>query len=312
VKTIHLTGNLNVDVLLGKLGEWPQPGTETLLESYELRVGGSFGNMALALEALNANVRYISSVGDDNFGHWLEEQLGAAGEQLHSVPGSTALTVGITHLDNQRTFFTHEGHFAQLPVTAIRDSLAQASPGDIFFMGGYFLLPTLREAAGELLSLARERGVRTGLDTGWPTEGWTEEVKAEVTALLPLLDYFIPNEEETVELLGKPATGLRELLELLREFDRWEDLTVIAKLGEYGAALRRAGKTVHLPGSSVDVVDTVGAGDSFDSGFLTALQRGLSVEEAVGIGNRVAAIAVSSNPRRYPGWAEVATSLNVT
>ena len=310
--TILLTGNLNVDVLLGKLDQWPDPGTETLLENYELRVDGSFGNMALALEALNANVRCHSSVGDDNFGDWLKAQLGRAGEQLVTVPSSTALTVGITHADNQRTFFTHEGHFEQLPLGAIRDSLQQAMPGDIFFIGGYFLLPSLREVAGELLALARENGLRTGLDTGWPTEGWTEEVKAEVTALLPHLDYFIPNEEETVALLDADASSLQEIIPLLAQFDRWQELTVVAKLGEHGAALRRDGKTVHMPGEAVEVADTVGAGDSFDAGFLTALQRGHSVEEAVAVGNRVAAIAVASIPRRYPGWDEVAAKLSAS
>ena len=72
--------NVNVDLIMGPLGAWPQPGTENILAESALRVGGSAGNAALAFQALGVPFRLACNVGEDVFGHWLREPFGRRAE----------------------------------------------------------------------------------------------------------------------------------------------------------------------------------------------------------------------------------------
>lgn len=299
-----LVGNVNVDVLLGPLQPWPTPGTETVVDDYELRVGGAAGNTALALMALGLQPTVVATVGDDAFGSWLQEQLGPGGAQLERVAGSTALTVGLTHPDGQRTFVSHLGHLVQHPEEGLAAALATCQPGDLLLLCGYFLMPGLRAAALELVGEARRRGVITLLDTGWPSEGWTDAVKREFFALAAAVDAVSPNREELLAASGEGDLALALAAPELR------GSRVIVKLGADGAALvESAGQRdepLMVAAPKVSVVDTVGAGDTFNAGLLAGLQRGLTWGEALRPAVAAASLAISSRPRRYPSWSELA------
>lgn len=302
-RRVLVVGNVNVDVLLGPLQPWPTPGTETVVDHYELRVGGAAGNTALALMSLGSQPQVVATVGDDAFGSWLEKQLGPDGSELERVSGSTALTVGLTHPDGQRTFVSHLGHLVEHPEERLATALAKADRGDLLLICGYFLMPGLRAAALELVGEARRRGVVTLLDTGWPSEGWTEEVKREFFALATAVDAVSPNREELLA-----ATGADELRMALNA-PELSGSRVIVKLGADGAALvERAGQQqepVAVAAPKVAVADTVGAGDTFNAGLLAGLQRELGWAEALRPAVRAASLAISSRPRRYPSWAEL-------
>src|SRR5581483_8561139 len=91
--TIYVTGNVNVDLIMGPLGQWPKVGTEIVLPHSEIRIGGAAGNTALALAALGAPHRLIASVGDDIFGRWLQSGFAAADWAV--AEGATTVSVGI-------------------------------------------------------------------------------------------------------------------------------------------------------------------------------------------------------------------------
>lgn len=280
-----MTGGVNVDVLLGKVAPWPQVGTEIALDQYALRVGGALGNTALALAALGAEAEFFANVGSDAL-------------------GATALTVGLSHPSGQRTFFTHLGHLERFEVRPLQEAVSWVEAGSLLMVSGYFLLPGLRACAAELMAEARARGVVTLLDTGWPTEGWTDAVKAELQALLAHCDFFLPNLEEVEALTERRdvATGLEAL-------DASCAGRTVVKLGPGGASYRHEGARVTVPALAVKVEDTVGAGDAFNAGFLAALQRGASWQEATTWAVHIASFAVASRPRRYPSWREVAASI---
>ncbi len=298
---VWVLGNVNVDVLLGELVPWPKPGTETVLPHYQLRVGGALGNTALALHALGARASYLGSLGDDALGDWLDAELRQAGCALPRVAASTAVTAGLTHPGGERTFFTHLGHLRSYRVTPAE--LSQVAPGDLCLLCGYFLLPKVRREGLKLLQALHSRGVTTLLDTGWPSDGWTDEVRAEVAALLPHVDYFLPNREEVEGLCG---LSLRDGLERLSSSVKGQ---VLVKLGAEGAGYLEGGRWRHIPAPKVKVVDTVGAGDTFNAGLLAALQRGCALPQAVRIAVEAASLAVATSPRRYPRWEEVAVRL---
>lgn len=299
-----MTGGVNVDVLLGKVAPWPQVGTEVELDQYALRVGGALGNTALALAALGAEAEFFANLGSDALGDWLAGELGASGCALARSPCATALTVGLSHPSGQRTFFTHLGHLERFEVRPLQEAVSRVEAGSLLMVSGYFLLPGLRACAAELMAAARARGVVTLLDTGWPTEGWTPAVKAELQALLAHCDFFLPNLEEVEALTeGSDVTRGLELLDAV-----CAGRTVI-KLGPGGASYRHEGARVTVPAPVVEVEDTVGAGDSFNAGFLAALQQGASWQEATTWAVHTASFAVASRPRRYPSWREVAASV---
>ncbi len=309
---ILVVGNANVDVLLGDVAPWPRTGTELMVDRYELRVGGAAGNTGLALAALGVKggeaSEVIASVGSDALGGWLEDELKGAA-RLTRVPGSTALTVGLTHPDGQRTFVSHLGHLAQLPLERLDTALQGARPGDLLLLCGYFLLPQLREMAPRLLQAARARGIVTTLDTGWPTEGWTEAVRDELLGLLPHLDVFLPNREELLGVAGLADGGgydpaaVDEALARLHERGAGQ---VVVKLGPSGALFADEDERHLQPAPDVEVQDTVGAGDTFNAALLAAVQRGMSWPRALAPAVRAASLAIASAPRRYPSWDEVA------
>lgn len=143
---------------MGDVVPWPQQGSEVLVEHYQLRVGGSLGNTALALHALGVKAEYYANVGSDFLGSWLFEELAKHDCRLTRSPGPTAVTVGLTHPDGERTFITHEGHFHAFDVASLRRTVESISPNDLIMLSGYFLLPPLRSSARELCDAVRERG----------------------------------------------------------------------------------------------------------------------------------------------------------
>ncbi len=314
---VIVVGNANVDVLMGPLTPWPTPGTEVVTDRYELRVGGAAGNTGLALAALaGANApeeqpfEVVGSVGDDALGRWLEGQLEGVME-LGRVPESTALTVGLNHPDGQRTFVSYLGHLETLPVERIEATLEAAEAGDLLLLCGYFLLPQLRELAPSWLARARERGVVTTLDTGWPSEGWSGQVRAELSALLPHLSAFLPNREELLGMMDLPDRGRYEPDTTLEALQRLADAgcgEAVVKLGADGALHFGPDGHATCAAPEVTVQDTVGAGDTFNAALLTAVQRGATFRTGMQAAVRAASLAVASSPRRYPTWEEVSSA----
>lgn len=334
-RRLLVVGNVNVDVLMGDLAPWPQPGTEALVERYELRVGGAAGNTALALAALGASAEHgaangatpagsqgavsgallntdvIATVGDDALGRWLEAELGHV-TRLTRVPVATALTVGLTHPDGQRTFVSYMGHLSELPLQRIDAAIEAAAPGDLLFLCGYFLMPGLRHQAPALLRRARAKGVLTALDTGWPPEGWTSAVRGELLDLMPHLSVFLPNREELLGVVAEPDPGAYEPGVVRRAVARLAASgleRVVVKLGAAGAMHAGPEGEQLVAAPQVRVQDTVGAGDTFNAGLLAAVQRGQSWREALAPAVQAASLAIASAPRRYPSWAEVSVAV---
>ena len=298
---VLVTGNVGIDVVMGTLEPWPQPGTEMVVGERTLRVGGALGNTALALHALGIQPDYAANVGDDLFGRWLYDELKAHGCTLIVTPGPTALTVALSHPNGERTFITHEGHFGAFEVGGLESQIAALKPNDLFLMCGHLLVPALRTHAAELCKQARARGATILLDTGWPPEGWTEGVKREFNDLLRNCDYFLPNREELAGLTSEAdvQNGLEQLPAALQ---------TVVKLGDEGAGVLEAGTFINVPAPSVTVADTVGAGDTFNAAFIYGLKEKSSLQQATEIAVQAASWAVSSRPRRYPTLTDLNTS----
>lgn len=300
-----VAGNASVDLLLGPVTPWPRPGTEVVVDRLAWRVGGALGNTALALAGMGVAADLVWDVGDDAMGGWLRAELAGAGTPPRVVAAATSVTVALTHPDGERTFVSHLGHLAASTPDALVAAIEVARPGDLLLVGGSFLLPRWRLALPEVLRLARARGVVTALDTGWPTEGWTDAVRAELRAALPYVELFLPNLDEARGLL---ADASAEPEVAVRGVEALGARRVVLKLGPRGAAYREGARVEIVAAPALAVADTVGAGDTFNAALLAAMGEALPWSGAVAVAVEVASTVVGTSPRRYPRWRDVLTS----
>ncbi|MEJ5902038.1 carbohydrate kinase family protein [Ochrobactrum teleogrylli] len=303
MRPIAIIGNVNVDMILGPTAAWPQPGTENIVSHDELRVGGSAGNSALTLMALEVPFQMAANTGADQFGRWLAENFGDHARQWAVFAGKTTLSVGLTHPDGERTFFTTLGH---LPHFSIEDALSaldsEALSGGLALLCGSFLTDRLADAYGQFFDWADSHNIEVALDTGWPVEGWTERNRSRALSWLKRSKFVMFNEVETINLGNSvdPVEAARNLCRTMPNGGLF-----IVKCGPNGAfAVGHDGSVISVNAPQVTVIDTIGAGDVFNAAFLASFAKGRSVEACLLAATRSASKAISTSPRAYMSDAE--------
>jgi ribokinase len=168
---------------------------------------------------------------------------------------------------------------------------------------GIFSWPGLsltRTAA--LFRRMRQAGKVTMLDTGWDPGGWNQETQDGLRALLSATSIFMPNLDEAAAITGstEPVDAARRLAVLGPEL-------VVVKLGNQGSLVLSAGRILRQAAVPVQVVDTVGAGDVFNAGFLHAREQGEPLEICLRFGAATAAVYIGRARDRFPSAEEVST-----
>ncbi|MCH4550579.1 PfkB family carbohydrate kinase [Rhizobium changzhiense] len=300
MRPLAVIGNVNVDLILGPAAPWPKAGTEIIVEHDELRVGGAAGNSALAWQALGVEFEIAANIGSDQFGHWLSEAFGHRSDKWSVRPEKTTLSVGITHPDGERTFFTTRGH---LPRFSLADVFAVIEgtrlQGGYALLCGSFLTDDLTEEYGKFFDWADGHGITVALDTGWPLDGWTDDNCAATRAWLSRCGIALLNEVESTTLAGiaDPIEAARQIRSHMPE-----GAIVVVKRGPDGAvAIGPDGQLVSVAAPVVEVVDTIGAGDVFNAAFLAALASDAPLVSCLMTGTEVASRAISTLPRNYGG-----------
>lgn len=297
---LYVVGNINVDLIMSTLQHWPQKGTEAMLEHSDLRPGGSAGNTALALKALQTPCQLVANQGNDYFAPWLAGFFAESAPHWPVCDCETSLTFGVTHPDNERTFFSNQGHIVRLNMQDVLQQLpALASNGDIVLLCGTFLCTALLAEYPALLRTLKQRGYHVAVDSGWPPQGWTPDLRAQTVGWLAWCDTLLLNEVETLGLAD--ARELNEAAQWLLERLPSQAVCVV-KCGEDGARLWSAQQQIHCAADRIEVVDTIGAGDSFNAGYLTAQLYGFPAATALRWGICTASFAIGSSPRHYPDW----------
>lgn len=309
---IGIIGNLNMDLLMGPLPQLPRFGREYFVAERAMRGAGQAFHTAAALSALGEPPYLMGDVGEDAFGAQILADLRAERIDTSDVwvrQGEvTGLTVALLDGQRDRAFVTDLGHLKAMDVDAVLARWPRVSGCRFLLVCGYYCLPGLRpEGGSEILRRARDEGIVTVLDTGWDPGGWVGEGLAEVRALLAWTDIFLPNWEE-----ARAITGLADPNAAASQLAAWGPTTVIVKLGPEGAMGHRDGETVRVPAVPTRVVDTVGAGDTFNAGVLFALAHGWSLAEALRLGTGMSAYAIASHTPRHASMAQVRELLGLT
>lgn len=300
---ISVIGNVNIDLLVWPAAELPPPGADLLVESMEIRAAGSAGNTALALANLGYVPHLVGCVGDDHFGHFILRELAAAGieEGVVVLPHEPmGISIAFEAPERDRSFLTLLGS-----LKAFRASMVppEALAKDFVLLCGYFSLPSLRgEPAAQLLERVRVAGGCTFFDCDWDPAGWSQESRDEIAQILPLVDIFLPSEDE-----ARGLTGLDDPVAAAQTLQQVSGGRVVAKLGANGCVAFGPGVEEHwVRAPFVRVSDTTGAGDSFNGGLLYALSGGAEWSEALHFATRLASTVVSrTSESRYPALEEV-------
>ncbi len=301
---LTIIGDVGVDLVLGPINGWPQVGTETLMERSELRAGGSAGNAALAVNYLGGVSQLLSVVGNDEAGAWLSGQLRDLGASLEVCDAPTTLSVGLIHSCGERTFFTTRGHLEKLSYGLLRPRLLPAPhPNSIALLSGVFLTPALRASYPQLIRDLRALGYQVALDTNWPPHDWSVGVRAEVAEWIAHCDHVLLNELEVRSLADSQelSVAMQRLTAMLRR-----GATLVVKTGARGAIGTQDGERCECAAPQATIFDTIGAGDSFNAGYLLARLNGAGLGDAIAAGCNTASTIISRFPRRLIGAGELA------
>ena len=264
---VLVAGEINPDLILSSPGLTPQFGQhEILVEDAALTIGSSSAIFACGAARLGLKVAFVGVAGRDQFGEFMLTSLRKRGVDISHVILDKNLKTGLSVILNRgtdRAILTYLGGIAALRAEQVKDSLLQECRH--LHVAGYFLQDGLRPGLSDLFARAGSYGLSTSLDTNWdPEEKWEG-----LQQVLPLTDVFLPNEAEILSLTRK-----KTLEEALRELSAMGILAA-AKLGPLGAAACTSTEIVRVPSIQISpIADTVGAGDSFDAGFVYGYLQG--------------------------------------
>ena len=288
---VLVVGELNADLIL--LGDvTPMFGqAEKVIDDAILTLGSSSAIFACGAARLGLRVAFIGKIGDDEFGRFVRRELEARGVDTAGLVVDSSIKTGLSVIlsrGDDRAILTHLGSIAALRYEEInRPLLARARH---LHLGSYFLLDALRPDVPALFDLAHSLGLTVSFDTNNdPTETWD----GGVVEALRRADVFLPNKTELCAIAGVTDTGIA--LERLTQ----QTPLVAVKLGARGAVARRGDEIVRTGALHITVVDTTGAGDSFDAGFVYGYLAGWELARTL----RLACVCGSLSTRAAGGTA---------
>ena len=284
-------GDINLDFAIHS-ERYPEEGGEAHAKQADLRLGGSGCITAAALQLLGMPAVLAGSLGDDLFGQFALQHIGRIGLDaalIRRLPDEqSGFFMILVTPGGQRTMFGNRGaNAAVLPLEALQKKLDGCAHVHV---SGYALLgKEQHDVVRQVVEEAFTRGVSVSLDPGVCT---SQEVPERVLGLLPFVSFFLPSRDELAVLTGErdPVVGLQRML---------SDYcgSIALKMGAQGSRFVDARMDVTVPveeGAPLRVVDTTGAGDCFNAGFLYAVLNGASPQEALAAGNAQAARLITS------------------
>ena len=281
---VCVVGEINLDLILYGLPEELRPEREILVDGLRLTLGSSSAIFAHNLAALGTRVGIVSKVGADPLGKIALERLSDGGVDVShaavSASGTpTGLTVILAH-SGHRFILTYPGTIFELKYEDLDfDYILSARH---LHLSSFFLHRSLRPRIAELFQRAKSNGLTTSLDTNDDPEGrWADDLRK----VLAFVDIFLPNEREAKEITRRH--GRSEALDALSELCR----SVVVKLGAEGAVVRQGSSEWRHPAFMVNPLDTVGAGDSFDAGYIHRFLGGGNPQDCLRYANATGAFS---------------------
>ncbi len=283
---ILVVGEINPDIVIADPDPVPVFGeVERVVRSIRMTVGSSSAIFACGAARLELRVAFCGVVGDDVFGRYMLDEMARRGVDVSACTVDANRPTGASVIltsGTDRAILTAMGAIGALDVDAVPASMIGRARH--LHSGSFFLQDTSRDRLPAFFAAARERGLTTSFDTNWdPTNRWAGGVEA----MLRASDVFFPNAAEARRIAGVDnVDDAARALATDGSVGRTDGGPIVAvKLGAGGAlACRADGPIVRVPAMPIEPVDTTGAGDSFNAGFLRAWLDGEDVRESLELG----------------------------
>ncbi len=284
---VVVIGELNVDLILNKIDTFPVMGKETLARQMSLVLGSSSAIFASNISILGSRVAFIGKLGADLLGDFVMNSLRSKAVDTTGVilekSCNTGATVALNFGEN-RAMVTHQGAMDTFSGKEINWDIVQQSRH--LHISSYFIQSALQKDTGDIFRKARRLGLTTSFDPQWdPTEKW----ELDLDDILPEVDLFFPNETELLKITKCDEIG--QALQKIKPVCN----TVVIKQGNRGSAMLRDGQLNPLPAFLNDTVtDAIGAGDSFNAGFVYQFLQNKPPEYCQRFGNMAAAFSTTA------------------
>jgi len=282
---LSVVGELNLDLVLYGLPAEFELDREHLASDLRLTLGSSSAIFAHNFALLGNRAGFNSAIGEDPLGELCLSRLAESGADVSGVRKFPCKQTGLTVIlprPHKRYILTYPGVMAEMRFEDL--DLNHILSARHLHLSSFFLQRALRPRVAELFRLAKQAGLTTSLDTNDdPENRWDRDV----LDVLKFVDVLLPNESEACCLARRkdPSEALASLAESVP--------LVVMKRGEKGAIASRRGKLFTDTPQKTEPVDTVGAGDSFDAGFLHQYIRGASLEACLRFGNLAGALSTT-------------------
>lgn len=295
-------GDCNPDLILAGGDVHPRFGqVETIVNTADLVIGGSASITAVGAARLGLRVGLCAVVGDDRRGEVILSMVGQQGVDTSAVRIQSASATGISVVmvdGHDRAILTVPGTIGALTPSDLA-SLPEAPARHVHVASYYLMSDAFRTGLVAHLQRFRDAGCSVSVDTNWdPSEAWN------LADLLDVVDVFLPNENEVLAITG--SASIEAALPIL--YDQ-RVIRVVVKTGRTGAATMDNGEIVRVPAPDVEgFVDAIGAGDSFNAGYVAALLGGVGAREAVRLGVAVGSLSTrdvggtAAQPEHDEAW----------
>jgi sugar/nucleoside kinase (ribokinase family) len=284
---ISIAGEINLDFILYGLPREMPTDRELLGTDFRTSLGSSSAILAHNMAVLGSRVAFITKVGDDLLGEEALARVEQSGLDLSRIVKPKGQTSGLTIIlphDHDRHQLTYLGTISELHFDEL--DLEYLSSARHFHLSSLYLHRAMLEQIPELFRRMKGAGLTTSLDTNDdPDDRWGKPLQE----VLPYVDVLLPNRREACKLAGCEDFG-----DAVKSLASQVPLLVV-KLGAEGAIASTNGETVTVHGIQVDVVDPVGAGDSFNAGFLHQWLHGADLRTCLAFANVIGAFSTTSS-----------------
>ena len=279
-------GILVADVFASPLESVPREGDLSLIDRYLTSVGGCAANTAVDLRRLGRSASVLGKIGVDLFGDFVLKDLNGKGIETSFVSVSKTHCTSFTFIINvqrqDRRYIHCSGANADFSIGDINSAALDGAKA--LYVGGFLALPAFRsEHLLQLLREAKKRDLITVLDVVIPAA--TSPSLEEVRQLIPLVDVFLPNNDE-----ARVLTGRDDAFEQAEALSRLSSVcTVVITQGKSGVVVRRGNEVWHVGAYTVQSIDESGGGDAFDAGFIVGMLEGWPLDYTLRFASAVGA-----------------------
>ncbi|WP_349945547.1 carbohydrate kinase family protein [Lacrimispora sp. BS-2] len=283
---LYVYGDVNIDIVIPGVEKFPEPGQEDEVPVMETFVGGGGALFALGVGKLGLHPVFQGEVGDDFYGAFIrkvfrENNIDDSLLQT-SKTQKTGISLSFTN-EKDRSFLTYRGTNESINIDTV--DVEKVNDASHIHVTGYGGSANHDSYLKFLRRIKEETQTTVSFDVGWDSTG---EWKREIYQLFPYIDVLFMNETEACHYGRKDDAG-----EAALDFAAYSGLAVI-KMGKQGSIAVKGKDIYEAAAYTVEAIDTTGAGDSFNAGFLYGFLKGKSPEDSLRCGNGCGALSVTA------------------